>query len=213
LVFSSYSVFHAPSGRKIHDFIRHRSFRIPSAWNITDIVGGLAVCILTCTVVARRNLCEQVIEADPFLHRGDHFLMGDTQLWAEMSTVSQLHYLPESLATHNIVEESATRSKDIAKKLRFDVSNAELFLYLSRKHHLAAELQQKFEREWLDYSLRLAFHTKSPELADEVVGKKKTLTWREWLRYYGAHHGFIHSLCRQFGRLSSSLAGTPDEWL
>jgi hypothetical protein len=112
--------------------------------------------------------------------------MGDTQLWAEMATLTQVHYIPESLATHNITGESATRSKDIKKQLRFFISRAELALYLCNKYNLPSRIRNKCEADWCDVSLRLAYHTKSAELADEVRREKKTLTWREWLRYYGA---------------------------
>ena len=56
--------------------------------------------------------------------------MGDTQLWAETATKARLHYIAESLATHIITAESATRSKDVRKEIQFSISNAELMLFV-----------------------------------------------------------------------------------
>ena len=35
--------------------------------------------------MVRRDLYEQVIEGDPYLHQSGKFLMGDVQLWAELA--------------------------------------------------------------------------------------------------------------------------------
>ena len=105
---------------------------------------------------------------DPYLHQSDNFLMGDTQLWAETAKRSHIHYISESLATHTITDESATRSKDIKKRLRFAISNAELLLYLCKKYDLPSRIANRFEEYWCNSSLRLAFHTRNLELSDEV---------------------------------------------
>ena len=110
--------------------------------------------------MVRRTLCEQIIEADPYLHQSGHFLMGDTQLWAEMATKARLHYIPESLATYNITEESATRSKDVKKTLRFSTSNAELMLYLCNKYNLPQQLKDKYQIEFDECSLKTCFSYK-----------------------------------------------------
>lgn len=193
LVFSSYDVYHVTSGKKISDFINHRKCDVPEKPGIRDIVEG-KINPLTCTVMARRSLYEEIIEADPFLHQSGHFLMGDTQLWAEMAIKSRLYYIPESLATHNITDESATRSNDVKKLLRFSMSNVELMLYLCNKYDLPQQLSDKFEHHLLNYKLRYAFHTRNKELAAEVLNRKKTLTLEEWLLYCGAKYlMFYHS--------------------
>ncbi len=191
LVYSSYDVYHVSSKQKINDFIKYRKRKMPENPGISDIVGGKGAP-LTCTVMVRRVLCEQIIEADPYLHKSGHFLMGDTQLWAEMATKARLYFIPESLATHNITDESATRSKNVTKALRFSISNAELFLYLCNKYNLPQRLKQKYEIYFAECSLRLAFHTRNKQLADEARSKKNTFTPEEWLLYYGAKNPMFH---------------------
>jgi glycosyltransferase involved in cell wall biosynthesis len=200
LVYSSYDVYLVREKKKIEDYIRYRKWDIPKNPSVRDFVESKSGT-LTCTVMVRRNLSEKIIELDPYLHQSGHFLMGDTQLWAEIATVSRLHYLPESLATYNIIDESATRSKDIKRKLRFAISSSELYLYLSQKYDLPSIVRTHHEAEWCDYSLRLAFHSRNKQLADDVRNKKKTFTFEEWFRYFGAKYPTIH----RFYLLSASI--------
>lgn len=211
LVYSSHDVYHVKSKKRIKDFMRHRKRKIPENPTISDIVEGRGVP-LTCTVMLRRTLCEQIIESDAYLHQSGHFLMGDTQIWAEMAIKARLYYIPESLATHNITEESATRSKDVKKAIRFSISNAELFLYLCNKYNLPQRLKDKYELCFTECSLRLAFHLRSEELADEVRRREKAFTCEEWLLYYGAKNSIFHHFLR-FAAIFRNIFRKPHgEW-
>lgn len=191
LVYSSYDVYHASTGQRIRDFIRHRKWEVAQDAGITEVVSGESRP-LTCTVMVRRELAERVIKADPYLHQSVHFLMGDTQLWAEIAAEAPLHFMPESLATYTITEESATRSRDIRKALRFARSGAELLVYLCRKHNLAPGLRKHCEEHLQAVSLRLAFHERSRTMAQAARTGNKRLTLQEHLLYLGAGNGMVH---------------------
>jgi glycosyltransferase involved in cell wall biosynthesis len=211
LVFSSYDVYHVGSKKRIKDFIKYRKWEIPEKWDVSDIVEGKHG-ILTVTVMARRNLCEKIIESDPYLHQSKQFIMGDTQVWAEMATMAQLHYIPESMATYNITGESASRSKDIRKGLRFAISGAELLIYLCKKYNLSPSIRNRHEANWGNLSLRLALHSRNRELADEVRRRKEKLTWKEWLYYYGARNIEFYYLYRLGDKIVSALKKNSDPW-
>ncbi len=213
LVYSSYHVYHIRAGKLIKDFIKFREWEMPAHPSLPEIVEGKdgnGLGILTCTVMVRKALRERIREADPYLYQ--NFLMGDTQLWAEIATMADLHYIPESLATHNITDESATRSTDIRKVLRFQISSAELGLYLCKKYDLPSSLRSTFEARWCDVSLRFAFHSKNSTLADEVRQKKKEFTWEEWLRYYGAKHPAIYYACRLAAFVPALCRRKHNQW-
>ncbi len=198
MVYSSYDVYHSESKKTIRDFIKYRNWKIPEHWDVRSFVGsdvGSGRGVLTCTVMARLFLVNKIIEADPFLHQSEKFLMGDTQLWAALISQSKAHYIPESLATHCITSESATRSKDVKKVALFGVSSAELMLALCEKYGLSSETQSKFLNSWCAAALSLAFHSHDKRLADEVLKTKRTFSFMEWCRFYGAryrlaYHGF-----------------------
>jgi hypothetical protein len=145
--------------------------------------------------MARLALVNKIIEADPDLHHNSKFRMGDTQLWAAIISQSRVHYIAESLATHNITCESATRSKDSKKVALFNVSNAELMLTLCEKYGISSTVRRKFLNYWCASALKLAFHSQDKNLADQVREIKETFSFKEWCCFYGAryrlaHHGF-----------------------
>lgn len=213
LVYSNYDVYHVESKKLIKNFIEFKKKEIPENPSMSDIISGRAE-ILTCTVMLRRSLMEPIIEADPYIHESDKFLMGDTQLWAEMATVANLKYLPDSLATHCITNESATRSKkDINKELRFEISNAELLLYLCEKHGLASSIREKCEEYWCQNSLWLAYNLRNVELAEEVRRKSQRFTWKQWMLYGGTKNMAVHSLCRAAIFSRNMFIKKHDPWM
>ncbi len=216
LVYSSYDVYYVNSKKRIKDYIQHRKWDMPENPDMSAILegkGGMWVGILTCTTMIRRTLLEQVIESDPYLHKNDRFLRGDTQLWAEIANLSHVHYIPESLATYNQSEESATRSKDITKVLRHQINGAEICLYLCNKYNLSSNTRTAVEATLRNGLLRLAFYTRNAELADEVRRKEKTLTCKEWLLYHGSKNLVFHYPFRLVASIRNFFRTVYNQWL
>jgi glycosyltransferase involved in cell wall biosynthesis len=159
----------------------------------------------TCTAIVRRSLYEQVVERDPYLHQDEKFLLGDLQLWAELAAISTVSYIPESFGTYRILEESASRSKDAIKDARFWKSAFEVKLYVCDKYNLSDNIRREYELAWCDTSLRLALHSRNPQLAEEVRRKKRTFTWKDWIRYYGAKHMSFYYFYRLVALIRSSF--------
>jgi glycosyltransferase involved in cell wall biosynthesis len=132
--------------QKISNYQKYRGQTAIESPQIDDILGGIAH---TCTVVARTNLVVKLIEEDPFLYQSDHFKMGDTPLWFEISLLSKIHYIDQSLATYRVLDESMSRSKDKKKALLFLDSGTEMFLYLRKKHYsdFTPEQRQRMNRK------------------------------------------------------------------
>lgn len=195
---SSYDVYQVRSGKLIKDYIHYRKFRTPDNPDICEIVarGRSSFRIQTCTVMVRRDLYDAIVESDSYLHQSDHFLMGDTQVWAELSLASRIAFMPESLATYRLLDESASRSNDKSKALRFELSHIEMLLYLCDKHKLPKHVRRIPESMWCRYSLRKAFHERNGLLATEVREKQPVFTWKEWLFYLGARYEVVHGTFR-----------------
>jgi glycosyltransferase involved in cell wall biosynthesis len=215
LVHSSYDVHLLGPGIRIPDYIHYKKWTVPENPRVADFVAKreMSHVILTCTVMIRRSLCEQIIEADPYLHQSGFFRMGDTQLWAEIAARARTHYIPESLATYTITEESASRSRDIRKTLRFFISIADLFIYLGTKYGVSPDLIAEHRANRIEYSLRLAFHTRDAGLAEEVRNQKQTFTPKEWIRYYGAKNAAVHFLYRTATSFKNVFRSRRNPWM
>ncbi|MBI5582153.1 MAG: glycosyltransferase [Deltaproteobacteria bacterium] len=216
MVYTNYDVYHPKSRRRINDFIKYRNWHIPEHWDVESFVGGGVGSgrgILTCTVMARLSLVNMIIDADPYLHQNPKFLMGDTQLWAEIISQSRVHYIPESLATHIITDESATRSKDVKKVVLFNISNAELMLALCEKYNLSSTIRNKHLNYWCDSALRLSFHTQDKKLADEVREIKKIFNIKEWCRFYGAQNRLVHCAFKMFTSIINLFREKFIQWI
>ena len=215
LVYSSYDVYHPSSQKMIKDFIKYHNWEMPKTPSIYDFLEGkfeLGLGILTCTIMVRRNLLEQIIEADPYLHQSGHFLMGDAQLWAELSTMANLHYIPESLATHVITDESATRSNDIKKRLQFTISTAEMYLYLFDKYKLSSSNRSNYESTWFESSLWLAVHERNGKRADELRKLKGKLNWSQLLKYWGAKYRTLNYIFNSVASVRNLLRKKYTMW-
>lgn len=203
MVHSSYDILQMETGKCVKDYITYRGFNVPSDPDINEIITGCRVSfrIQTCTVMLRRDICVRIMDSDPYLY-GDHFLMGDTQLWAEMALAAKIGFLPESLATYRLLPNSASRSRDRSRAFRFELSDCEMKLYLCDKHKLPASTRINRELAWCRASLTQAFHERNIELANQARARQGKLSLKQWLYYLGAKYTLIHSglrvaaLCR-----------------
>ncbi len=194
MVFADCDVYYNNSGELQRSVRYSDGYQAPLKLSIEQILGDekIRTWPWTCTAMIRRDLGEQVIESDPHLHQSERFLLGDVQLFAELATISEVLYIPESLATYRNLDESASNSMDSRKRLLFSISVSELKLYLCNKYSLRENIRKKSEAVWYEKSLCLAFHDRNAKLAREIKVKKQKLTWKEWVRYLGAKHSTIN---------------------
>jgi glycosyltransferase involved in cell wall biosynthesis len=193
MVCSNYDVMNAKTKMVIKDFITYKKWKIPDRFDpsyfISDDVSSV---ILTCTVLYQRALSESIIRKDPYLHESDTFLMGDIQMWADISSMARIGYIPESLATYNVSEESATRSRDITRELHFSLSMSELILYLCEKYRMPADVRKRHEEYWCRTKLKLAFYERNLQGADDVRKRAIKFNYLDWYRYYGAKYPMVY---------------------
>ena len=187
LVCSDYDLFYVKNGRRIKNFRKSSGKELIQFPTINDIIAGKAN-ILTLTVLAKKDLIEKVIVADPYLFQEENFLMGDTQLWAEISLIEKIYRIEDSLATHNILEESATQSANITKRMRFWKSNQEMALYLCTKHNLPRDIRELHEKLLRRRTLKLAFFENSLDLANEVKKEYGYLSPKDNIWYLGTKY-------------------------
>ena len=199
LVYSDYNCHFVERQKTVESYNKYKKRNLPVNPTMTDFVlgrGGILGGLLTCTVVVRRHLLEQIIQADPYLHDGTNFLMGDTQKWAEISEISKIHYIDESLAVHNILIESATRSKNRERRLKFYISGTKMLLYLCEKYSLPKEVCRFQEQRWCEFCFDLAFLERNLRLANLVMNQCHKLSFKYVIKYYSMKKTFFYVLLK-----------------
>lgn len=186
ITFTNYDEYNQVTDSYIEDVIAKRH-KHPFNIDVENVVKGDSG-ILTCTVMMRKSLIIEIKESDTYIHNSDNFLMGDIQLWTDAVATSKVHYIPLRTAVYNKIRESATQSDSLLHRLRFEISNMEMRLYLCRKYNLNREIINKFNDMLLDYRLSLAFHTHNCDLANNVRYSKKHFTAKQWAQYFGAKY-------------------------
>jgi Glycosyl transferase family 2 len=193
LVCSNYDVNDIQKCTVIRNFLTYKKWEIAANFKPSDWVSEtVRVPILTVTVMLRRDLFENVINADPYLYDSGSFQMYDVPLWAEMAAVADVGYIPESLATYNVSANSVTRTKDIEKNLRFVISMCEMGLYLCKKFGLPEDKRLQQQEALWKASLELACHTRDRTLAEDLRRTMTRLSYMDWFRYYGTKSPVVY---------------------
>ena len=103
-----------------------------------EILSGSRI-IWTPTACLRAKLYRAVLEQNPEC-RDERFLMGDLPTWLEISRLAKVKGIPEQLATRNELPESASRSRDPRKMLRFVLSVKAAHKYYLQKYECPPDL-------------------------------------------------------------------------
>jgi len=199
LVFSDYHLLHVENGKLIRDYRRNEGKNSLTQGSPKQILGAFLrgkYGIQTCTVCLRKDILDSLIASDPFLYTSRHFRMGDTQRWAGFSQVSRLWRIDESLATHNLLIESISKSRNPIKVYLFKKSGAELCLYLAEKYELPEVDIKDFQECLWRQSLRLAFYEINAQLAEEVKRSKLKFSLKEWFLYWGSQSELLNFALR-----------------
>jgi glycosyltransferase involved in cell wall biosynthesis len=159
-----------------------KGFRTPINLAIEDIIMNIGVAKYTCTSFTRSDLFNRLVDTDPHLHQNPEFLMGDTQVWAELAACSTVTYIPETYGTHRVLEESASRSKNEIQRMRFLQSVSAMRMYLCKKYNLSDAILRKAESDWCEMSLDLAIYERNPALAARVRSVRPQLTGKQKLK-------------------------------
>jgi glycosyltransferase involved in cell wall biosynthesis len=167
--------------KNYHSFQKHCYGNISKSTACLIVQGKYP--ITACTAIYRKRLFDQYFKIDEFKQNG--FLMEDTPLWTGIAAHSKIHYMPESLATYRVLDESVSRSKDRKKTLQFGISSAEMRLYLCEKHRLPEHIKKLQEKNWRNKSLQLAFIERRRDLAELVRQRSSAFSIKDWFWYQG----------------------------
>lgn len=186
LVHSNYDLYYEHSGRR-----RRSASKSRDDWNNTNAFEELLTGhrnVIVPTAVARRSALASVRANNPECS-DPKYLLGDLQLWLELSRLGEVHCLAGSFATYTMSSESATRSSNPDKELRFALSLCELVQHYTRKYPCTAECLRQ-ARLWtclfaLSKAWKAGRRDLSKELYLEFSGLRGTFSPHAWLLYRG----------------------------
>lgn len=146
---------------------------------------------LTVTVVTRREQLNWILEHCPEC-TDPKWPMGDTQSWLELSRLGKVGCIHESLATTNILPESAGQSQDVRKRLRFQLAARELQLHYLQKYPVAVEVDRAVRRHLARSVLGAAYAACDGAVAADL--------FQDFIRNGGRPDSAVH--CLRWGSYS-----------
>jgi glycosyltransferase involved in cell wall biosynthesis len=204
LVYSDYDLYYLASGRRIGQFNKQSGRAVSQNPTFQDVMEGRSG-ILTCTVMVRRHVLERVVDSDPALYQNETLPVMDTPRWAEISYLTTVFRLEESMATHNLLAESVSQSRNKAKKLRYDIAGTEVMLYLCDKYAVSSGTREIHQAEWYRLCLSQALYERNAEQADAIRRRKGRMTMAEWLKCSAAKHWMVNYALRGVVHCRDSL--------
>jgi glycosyltransferase involved in cell wall biosynthesis len=160
------------------------------------------------TACIRMDLYRSVKRNNPDVFDG-RYLMGDTQLWLELSRVTRFRLINEALATYTVLPESATRSRDVRKEIRFWKSALDMHLHLAHKYRVdgatEAYVRTTFARRFLRYAYVAGDRGLADEAWLELKSHKVRLLASDRAHYAGTMHGSVRAAMLAMRRLRDVL--------
>lgn len=103
--------------------------------------------VQTCTVMFRTQSYGCIMSEcqDCFSPR---FMMGDTQLWLLLLEFGTFAYISDCTSVYRICQESACRSDDTIKKMRFEISCFDMRLYMCKRLHINSPSIKHYKAEY-----------------------------------------------------------------
>jgi glycosyltransferase involved in cell wall biosynthesis len=155
--------------------------------------------VMTLTVCLRRQLWNKVMQEHKEL-TDPSWPMGDTQTWLELARVAKVKYLPESLATHKILLESASRSRDPRKVYQFEVRARDLILHYVNKYECPSEVAREAKAYTALCLMSAAYHARENGTMNALLKDARLhyrrIPWVNLLWYCGSKNELCYHLVK-----------------
>jgi hypothetical protein len=151
-----------------------------------------------------------LIDANPSFF-AEKYLFGDHQRWLLLASATKVKFVNQSLATRNVLPESATRSRDIKKVIKMLESVYELKMGFCEEFHCGPEVAVAIRRKHQEAKLEVAFAAVNREVAHTayraIILENQRPTMRERLFLIGASNQVMNLVVHSLIRLRSKALG------
>ncbi len=187
LVHTEYQTKFVETGRIIPNAARQPT-DLDDADAFNEILSGRRL-VLTLTACIRSSTLNEMLSTCPECY-DSRFLMGDTQRWLELSRRGKVKCLHEVTATHLIISESASQSKNPKRVLRFILSTKDVLEYYIKKYGCPPEIKAAALSRVNIGVLACAYAAGDFETATKTLKEhresKLSPTVLPWLYYFGS---------------------------
>lgn len=132
----------------------HNQRQIKTGYVYEDLVKSCF--IIASTAFFRRSVYVQYADLARWYQMG--FIMEDYPMWLAFSLKAEFGYIPQSLATYRIQENSASRSTQIAKQMKFLQSSIKVVDYFLAQQPVSATTLRLHLKKKYRYALEASLH-------------------------------------------------------
>jgi len=144
LVHTGASLLYEMNKKRVKNFHTYNKLTIPDGDVYEQLLQGYF--IVTVTMMVRKKFVDQLLkwdEFDPY-----KYMMLDFPIALYVAYHSKVKFLPEIMATHRILSESASNSKNILKMLHFYQSQYELINFFCETLGCSPQTRQNVDRRY-----------------------------------------------------------------
>lgn len=125
----------------------------------------IANLVATLTVVLRASVLNDALRDLDLAHKG--WKMGDYPLWLEIARHHKIHYVDESMALYNYLNESASHTKDWRQQFLFNKSAYDIKFYFIDRHGASQSTIERVKCDYYQMISRTAFYLNDRAIIDE----------------------------------------------
>jgi glycosyltransferase involved in cell wall biosynthesis len=159
--------------RKIFPYFSQLTLNTILKYDLTDNISKAMLeskyFVITCSVVARKNLIVKIYDTCKYEFKAEH-LSGDFQTWMELANRSKVKFINEVLVTYNVLEESAFNSDDPWKILKFILYTLDIRLFYANKYggFDTANIKNVIIRRVIQRIVELGFNSRKKQIAEKA---------------------------------------------
>ena len=168
----------------VRNYNKSNSIHIPSGDIFSRLLKNFYF-IKSATVMVRKELFLNVF--DFIVCKNNQWLLADLAIWLEIAANSKVKYFEETTATYRLLEESASRTKDQKKLLRFRLSVFDIRYYYWGKYSQDPDIKKKLDKIYYNTLISGAFRIRDWEIAKNAIQcmreKFMKVTFKQEIKY------------------------------
>ncbi len=162
--------------------------------------------IQTCTTCLRTELIQRYHYSDK---KRSQFQVGDTPIWMDLAMHSNVRYIDESMAVRRIIEESASQTKNITKKINFIKSVFSARMHYIDKYDCSTQLKKIVQIKYNKKMLKYGYHYTDKAVSNNAYKELKDLgyifTFDDYMFLIGSKNHILKLFVKIYFKINKIL--------